>query len=170
MPKQQTDDDILAQLKENLKIDEHELDENFVEQPTLFYHVASAHQEASAALDRIKSEMEQAEAEMYVQYTKKAVEAEEKWTDTSIKRDIVNSQRMRKLEARWLDLKAKVGKLAVMKEAYSQRGYALNKLADLYAANYFTTESGGKRRSELAEDMAERNKKEISKLRKERRK
>ena len=73
---------------------------------------------------------------------------------------------MVKLNQRFLKTKERVGKLKALKEAYERRGKALQKLADLYQSNYFTTESGGKRRSEVKEELADKNRKALSEVRK----
>jgi len=165
MAKPPSDDELIASLQKWLKPDKDDLDEEFIAHPELIYHITSAYEAAVLERDACKIEIDQAEAEIHAQLIEKAEESTEKWTDTSIKRQVTSSVRMIKLHKKFLSIKERVGKLNAMKEALSQRGYSLNKLSDLYVANYFTRESGGKRRSEIAEDIAARNRKEAGELR-----
>ena len=161
--------DNLETLQEGLMVDKDSLDDEFISHPSNFYTIAAAYETAIMARDSCKIDIEQTEAELYIQFNRKAEEQEGRVTDTSIKRQVTSSKRMIELEKTYLRLKEKAGKLGAMKEAYQQKGYALNKLADLYIANYFTTESGGKQRSEAKDNIAERNRKEAGELRRKKR-
>lgn len=171
--------DIVEELRKSIGIDKHNLDEEFTRAPELFRQIAEMFAEAQIDQASIKVDIENAEADLYIQFRQQAederekqIQAEEKpekVTDTAINRKVNTSPRLRKLQRSLLEAAKRVSELGALKESYQQRGYALNNLTSLYTANYWQRESGGKLRSEMKENIADRNRSESGKLRRAKR-
>lgn len=161
--------DIMAEFQSGLRIDKNSLDDELIRQPEIFYRVAALHARALADRDSLKVEVEKAEAELYNQFRVKASKSDEKATKDSLQAQVDQSPRMVDLRAQHLEAANRATIMYAMKEAYSSRAYVLKDLVALYLGNYFTTESGGKRRGEIMDKTAERNREETGRLRQERR-
>lgn len=171
--------DLLQTLQKSLGIDKNNLDEEFTRAPEMFHRVADLYSRAQLDHASIKVDIENMEADLYIQFRQKAEEEREqeiaagekpeKVTDTAINRKINASKKIRGLQKSLMEANERVSRLGALKESYQQRGYALNNLTTLYTSNYWQKESGGKLRSEIKEDLADRGRHATGKLRRERR-
>lgn len=171
--------DLIKELQRGLGIDKDNLDQEFTRAPELFYRVSDLHSRAQLDQASIKVDIENAEADLYIQFRQQAEderekeiaagEKPEKVTDTAINRKINASNKIRKLQRALMEASERVSKLGALKESYQQRGYALNNLTTLYTSNYWQKESGGKLWSEMKEDLADRSRKATGKLRRAKR-
>lgn len=170
--------DFIQELVEGLRVDRDNLDEDLIRHPTLFHRVGELHAKAVGDRDSLKVDIEKTEADLYNQFRQEAEDANgnlekgekpEKVTDTAIKRKIEASKKMKSLKAAFLEANSRAVTLDALKESYKQRGYVFNNLTALYTANYFTRESGGKERSDMKQQRADRNREETGKLRRAKR-
>lgn len=154
----------LAQLESKLKIDEHALDEALRDNPDLFYQVSQRLALAISARDEAKLILEETEAEAAMELRKEAEANDEKFTDKSVEAQVKLDKEVQKTARRFADYKSEAAKWTVLKEAYEQRSYALNKLVDLYLANYYGNfeKTGGDYKNvkakEVKEELATRRK------------
>lgn len=132
----------IDEIKAALKVDKHNLDENWEQQHQLNTTIGDLHEDSVHARDLKKQEIDEAHAELDAQFRKAAAENGEKTTETALKNQITLSPRMKKLERELIDLSAEVGRLAVLRESCRQRNDALKGLTALHGQNYFVTNAG----------------------------
>lgn len=171
--------DLIKALQKGLGIDKNNLDEEFTRAPEMFHRVADLYSRAQLDHASVKVDIENAESDLYILFRKKAQEEmesiaaagekPEKVTDTAINRKVNASKKVRALQKALMEASERVSRLGALKESYQQRGYALNNLTTLYTSNYWQKESGGKLRSEIKEELADRGRHATGKLRRERR-
>src|ERR1700729_3151575 len=111
--------DLIKELANGLAIDKHNLDEEFTRAPELFYKVKNLHTRAQLDQGSIKVDIENAEADLYIQFRQQADEENEKLveagekpekiTDTAINRKVNASKRIRKLQLSLREATEQVG-------------------------------------------------------------
>lgn len=142
----------LDQLEGDLKIDEYALNDVCREHPTLFYRVARELAFAISRRDAAKVELERTEGQITLSMRDQARDVGEKTTVDEIKARVRESNQYMTAAERLAMRQMEVGEWSALKEAFSQRSYALNHMVDLYLANYY----GNIERRESVEDR-ERN-------------
>ena len=133
-----------ADLAAGLHIDEHALDEAWVNQADLYHHVSKRLSTLVSLRDEAKSVVADIEAQLSVMIRENMRKKDEKYAEGEIASRIRNTPKMKEANERLLKLNKEVGKYTALEKDYSQRSFALNKLVDLYTAGYF---SEGVRRS-----------------------
>ena len=146
----------LSELEDALPIDKHDLDEAHVRQPQLFYEVSKGLAEANANAEMAKLAKEQTYAELDQVIRDQAGAASEKITEPGVKQAIVRHPKMQKAETLLIQTKRIAENWQGMMDAFRQRSYHLKGLVELYTANYFVSESGGKAAGAAREGAAAR--------------
>lgn len=129
------------QIKQRLAIDKLSLDDEFVQQPQLFYSVSEAYVEAVALRDTLKEELSTVDAELDGLVREEFEKRELKATEAMVKGEIQIHPKHKKAFDKWIAAKTEADKLAALKEAFHQRSFMLRDLASLYVANYFDQSS-----------------------------
>lgn len=146
----------IEELEAGLAIDEHALDEALVCQPDFFYRVAKRLALEISRRDAAKQALQDAEFEAEVAARRAAEEAEKKVTDSAIRAVVQTDDAVRAARDDLMRLSESVGTLSSLKEAFTQRSYAIKDLVNLYVANYYTasehTTATGAMRDRLAQD------------------
>lgn len=132
------DFDDLEDLENELRIDEHALEESLRDQPHHFYRVSKALALEISRRDAAKQALADAEAEADLAFRKDAVENERKFNEGEVRATVQTDGGVVRARDRLNALAESVGKLSALKEAFQQRSYALKDLAGLYIANYYT--------------------------------
>lgn len=156
---------LLEQLEEAIKIDQDELDEALIQQPSLFYEVSRHLTILLSRRDEAKSNLQAAEARADIGIRRKAREKEEKKNEAEIAAEKRLSTDVAKADRAHQRLVQTCGHFEALKQAFQQRGFVLKSLADLYVSNYFTQSSGGKERSGIKEERAGQNKQNMARMR-----
>ena len=120
----------IADLREQLQIDEDDLDRCLVDHSTTFYHVAQNHAMAVGERDQIKLNLENARIELDAQLRKKMAEADEKITETALDKGVRGMPRIQKLTQEHLDASKKADEWQALLHGFQQRSFALGKLVD----------------------------------------
>ena len=157
----------LKDYQDRLRIDKHNLDEELIQQPELFYRVSHMYSSACSDKDMFKESLEVMETKLFNKLRKEADALPGRTTDSSIRSKVSSMKEVIGLRTAYKEAKHRAEELLPLKEAYEQRGYALKELCNLYSSNYFQAESGGKRKDDAMEATANRNRREAGKLRKE---
>lgn len=123
----------IAEFRRYLKIDKLALDDEVVQQPSLFYEVSSAQADAGAERDARKEELATIDADLDIRIRHFV----EKATEGSIRNQIQAHQEHQTAFAEYLTAKERADKLTALKEAFQQRSYMLRDLVTLHNANYF---------------------------------
>lgn len=156
------------ELQDALRIDKHNLDEELIRQPEIFYRVSNLSVRASAEVSSLQQQIDNLKAELDGRIRDQAESKngnagkKEKLKEKEIALRIASSPKMQTLQNKLIRVKEEANSLSALKEAFIQRSYALKDLTALYAAQYWVQESGSK--IDL-EDNSERIRKETGKLR-----
>lgn len=152
------------EFKKYLRVDKHRLDDELVQQPSLLFEVSEALTEAIDSRDALKNDLTVVEAEEDKRFRKEFDDAEEKYTEGTIKAKIMTSKRRQAVHKQFAAAKALADQLNALKEAFLARGYAIRDLCQLHVANYFQETSV---RSDAATDavMYQRNRRKIAERR-----
>ncbi len=144
--------DTIERLEPLLQIDENGLDEALISQPDAYYRVSRLLTLQISRRDAAKQLVEEAEAEADLEIRSRAQKADQKITENEIKSKKILDEDVKHAESELLALNRSVGQLQALKEAFTQRGYALKSLADLYIANYYSTNSSNSMSSHEVRD------------------
>jgi hypothetical protein len=116
------------ELREALIIDDDDLDKCLVEQPSLFYSAAEASSLADSKRDTVKLELKELKAQLDQDIRRKAIEDEEKLSETQLTNRIITLPVVKALERKLLALSKEAADCSALKESYEQRSYALKDL------------------------------------------
>lgn len=145
---------LLRELEAGLKIDKNDLDEAWIKHPDLTYKVGEQFALAISNRDALKLTIGEETAALDQQFRRQAAEAGEKVTETAIAKQIEGSQRMITLKQQYGQACYKADQWLALKEAFTQRSYALKYLVELYVAGYFASSSGGAHRRDATDRRA----------------
>lgn len=129
---------LIENLRTWLEIDKHNLDDELVKQPSLFFDVSEAYEEAVAERDACKEELATIDAELDgIIRAKLGDEA----TEAMVKHGIQSHARHAEAFDTYILAKTRAGKLQALKESFHQRNYMLRELANLYVSSYYEASS-----------------------------
>jgi hypothetical protein len=123
----------IDEFRKYLKIDKQALDDEVMQQPSLFFEVSEAYTLAVAERDALKEELALVDGSLFGGYRKQDPKA----TDTLIKSKISIEKGHRAAFTEYLEAKEYADKLGALKDAFNQRSEMLKALGRLYASNYF---------------------------------
>jgi hypothetical protein len=116
------------ELKENLLIDDDDLDSALVEQASFFFQAAEASSLANSQRDTIKLELKELKAELDGDIRREAIRNEEKLTETQLTNRITTLPRIKEMERKFITSCKMADDCAALKDSYIQRSYALKDL------------------------------------------
>lgn len=125
-------------LRQYLKIDKLALDEELVNQASLYFKISEAYTEAAAERDLLKETLAYGDAKIEQDIRK---ELGDKCTEGKVKSLLTINEKHAEANGHYLDAKIKADRLAALKEAFHQRGYMLRDLAQLFISNYYGADS-----------------------------
>lgn len=117
-----------AQYRDQLQIDENDLDRCMIEHAELFDHVAEALVEAEARRDTLKLQLEEATAELAQGIRTRAARNEEKLTEGSLKEQLQILPRIKELNQDLLAASTEADRWAVTKDSYKARASMLKEI------------------------------------------
>lgn len=134
--------DPVEELRENLRIDKHALDEEIELQPVYLDRAHSLWAEAKKKRDLAREEQRRVDGELYEIYAKE-LEKENKKKPTNAQIDAQLNQDEDHIAAReeYKDAQVKADELEGITEAFKQRGFLLRDLVQLHVVNYYDTNS-----------------------------
>lgn len=135
------------QLVEALVVDKHELDEEWIRQPDLFWRAASGLAKAIADRDDAKQTLASVRAKLAGDLREMHTKASEKFTVDSIGQEVELEDEVVTARKDFNNAEIMVGRWAALKESFSQRGYTLKGVTELHISNYYQTNSGGSRQA-----------------------
>jgi hypothetical protein len=129
---------MIEELKQYLTINKHQLDDELIEQASVFYKVSELSTEAAAKRDAEKEYLATIAAEIEQNVRTRLGD---KATEGKVKSLVILEKEHRDATSNYLTTKAEADKLQALKEAFHQRGYMLRDLVQLYISNYFSVNS-----------------------------
>lgn len=123
----------LEELESGLRIDVTDLNGANAQQAELYYRVAQRVAEAQAERDTAKLSLEEVEADVSnnVRYEAANSDEKQKLTEKAIESTVAVNPAVIQAKLRLAAANSEVAKIAALKDAYHQRGYALGNLSDL---------------------------------------
>jgi hypothetical protein len=136
-----------------LEIDKNILDEEWVNQPDLFFRYATKKAQAERKMDEAKNEMKVVEAELQaaVRANPKKYDLE-KITDKSVESTVLLEDDYQEAVEVYNNAKYEYGILDAACRALDQRKKALESLVHLHGQDYFSTPQAGEHGKEFARD------------------
>lgn len=151
----------------DLKIDEHQLEKEWLRQPSLYMQYAEKAALADNKAKRAKENIEVVKAELSTYYRN----TEEKFTEKSIEAQILTDAKYKEANKNYLDAIEQAAVLSAAVRAFDHKKAALENLVKLTLAGYYSqpTEAGGTMQERAvtgqSKDMAEKyNKKRREKV------
>lgn len=127
----------LAELSENIKIDQDDMDGEIISQPNDFYHASTGYAMAVSLRDKAKNDLEIAEAELYKMFRDEVSARGDRATEKLLEA-MINSNEVRQEQFdKYLEAKLLADKWLALRDSFTQKGYALRELAELHKVNYF---------------------------------
>lgn len=131
----------LREAKALLLIDKYNLDDECINQSSVFSHVADQCAEAGSMSDCAKQLLAQTDADVAEKIRIKASEENIKLSEAKLQEQILLDERHQKAFSEYAEAKLNADKWYSMKEAFVQRSFMLKDLCGLFYAQYFTKES-----------------------------
>lgn len=125
----------IAEFREYLKINKQHLDDEVIQQPSLFYEVSEAFALAAAERDALKDRIATIDAELDAEIRTTLGDA--KVTEAMVKNKVQANSKHETAFEEWLKAKENADLLGALKEAFQQRSYMLRDLCTLHATGYF---------------------------------
>jgi hypothetical protein len=124
--------------KEDIEINEADLENEWIMQPTLYLHYADAHADALHERDMAKAKLEYTYAKMYSDIKKNWEKYfDSKPTEPAIKEHILSSSDFKKVEAKYIKACYNANALLAAKTAFDQRKVALQNLVQLRVSGIY---------------------------------
>lgn len=143
-------------LEQSMRIDKTDLDTMLIEQPQLYYDVAYDLAWHISFRDGMKQELDELEAKLDAKFRHDAAVAEERITETEIKRNIATDSDVQEMRRKLWKQNQVVGRWDALKQAYTQRSYVLKDLVALYIAQYYGDSASGAGHRGMRDVKAER--------------
>src|SRR4030042_2409991 len=125
--------------KDDLKIDQSELDECCLRQPVLFDHYVQNLASLSKNRDEIKLAVEKTSARLDGIIREAASAEGKKLTENMIQNEITRNLQYADLQQKYIDICAKVKEAEIIREDFQQRRDMLKLLVELYIAGYWAS-------------------------------
>ncbi len=123
----------INEFRNYLKIDKGSLDTELMHQPELLYQVSESYAEANAHRDAMKEALAMADAGLDARVREQFKATTEAQVKSKIQIDEQHASRF----SLYLEAKFAADQLAALKESFTQRGYMLRDLCQLYTTGYF---------------------------------
>ncbi len=125
--------------KEDLKIDEHNLDEECLKQPVLFEMYTQKLTPLYKLRDELKLEVERFAAKLDGVIREVASAEAKKLTETMIQNEIIRNPQYGDLQIKYIKVCTEIKEMEVIRDAFQQRRDMLKLLTELYIGQYWST-------------------------------
>jgi len=138
----------LDQLEQLVKIDETNLEAELISHPHDFYHVSTGAAEAVSVRDLAKFRVETYEADKYLEWRRRYIHNEEKFTEALLEKLVQNDEGRIKLVETYLEAKREADRWTALKDSFIQKGFMLKITVDNRRADNITESSYASQRRE----------------------
>src|SRR3990167_575332 len=152
--------------REDLKIDQSELDECCLKQPVLFDYYVQNLASLSKNRDEIKLAVEQTSARLDGIIREAASAEGKKLTEAMVQNEITRNLQYADLQQKYVNICSDVKEAEVIRDAFNQRREMLKLLVELYISGYWSsveTKIVGEKRTEALKNKLEQKMKEDKK-------
>jgi len=160
------------EFESDLFIDKFSLDQECVDQPTLYAKYGELHADAIQERDFVKESLDIKKAELYRKIRENPTKygCNEKPTESAVSNIITEDRSIQDLSEELREKNHQVNVLGVAREAFVHRKKSLENLVELYLTSYFSQPRTTNQKENVREDNREVQKKIKSKLNLHRRK
>ncbi len=148
--------------KEDLKIDEHNLDEECLKQPVLFEMYTQRLTPMYKLRDELKLEVERFAAKLDGVIRESASAEGKKITEAMVQNEIIRNPQYNDLQQKYLNNNTEIKEGEVIREAFQQRKDMLRLLVELYNGQYWSTVNPKVIKQQGAESIKSRLENKIS--------
>lgn len=127
----------IEEFRKTLELDKHSLDEELVQQPSLYFRISEAYVELAAIRDTKKEALETVDAKLDAGFRI----SNDKLTEPKIKNMIQAHTDHQEAFIAYNEAKKAADLMAGLKEAFHIRGYMLRDLVSLYSTGYYQADS-----------------------------
>lgn len=146
--------DKLEQLRADLEIDAASIDRAIAKQPQLYLTAAELLSHATSIADEMKDKLKLVEAKLYLTIREKLISNDEKFTETVLTSRVAKAEKVVSARSDLRRAQQDMNDAQALKEAYSQRSYMLNHMADLIVSGYLNSNSHSSSKSEASYSAA----------------
>lgn len=159
----------MDRLREQLLIERDALSDCLIEQPQLYFDVATGHAESVARRDALKLDVEEVQAEVDKRIRADAVVKDVKLTEAAIQQQLKLDAKVADLAHRSLAAREETDRWAALREAYQQRSFMLRELVALHVSERHDValSNGAGQRPTAVAAVAEHNMRATSDARKQ---
>lgn len=125
--------------KEDLRIDEHNLDEECLKQPVLFEIYTQKLTPLYKLRDELKLEVERFSAKLDGIIRESASAEGKKLTETTIQNEIIRNPQYSDLQIKYIKVCTEIKEGEVVRDSFQQRRDMLKLLVELYIGQYWST-------------------------------
>lgn len=151
-----------------LIINEDDIDGTVRSQPSKYYEAGELHAESVAMRDTVKNQIQTTRSELYIEIRETIESGGKKITEANLAAMVDTDKGMLDLSSILVQANLLVGKVSALKDAFSQRSFAIRDIVALTIHNFMATNTITK--SGVGNDAAnieyDKNRKEIAKHRK----
>lgn len=152
---------LIDELRDFLRIDRNNLDQEIIEQPELFYRVSEAYVNAVSLRDKYSEELKQIDAEVDLTLRQHFESSGKKVTEKVIDSEVKSSGKHETASEKYLNAKAEAEKLLAIKEAFIQKSYMIRELCGIYISGYSVAETSISADNNVKSDRLERKSKTL---------
>ena len=125
--------------RQDLEIDQHDLDTACLRQPVLFDQYTQALTPLYKKRDELKLMVEQTSAKLDGVIREAASAEGKKITETMVQNEIIRNAQYADLQQKFINICAEIKESEVIRDAFSQRKEMLKLLVELYNGQYWAT-------------------------------
>lgn len=148
--------------KEDLRIDEHNLDEECLKQPVLFEMYTQKLTPLYKLRDELKLEIERFAAKLDGVIREAASAEGKKITETMIQNEIIRNVQYVDLQQKYIKICTEIKEREVVRDSFQQKRDMLKILAELYISGYWSTVTPKVIKQQGNESIKERLKEKIA--------
>lgn len=133
--------------RDKLVIDKHAMDDMWLEQPQIVQEIGERAALEMSLRDQAKDDLADIAAELDTEVRELHANDDKKPTETAIKNEIKQDKTFKAAQKRLRSLELNVSRLGTLSNSFHVRRYALQAMTDLWAAGYYTSNSGAARQA-----------------------
>jgi hypothetical protein len=148
--------------EDRLKIDRHNLDQELIEQPELFYRICEQYALAVSQRDQMNDRCKQVAAERLERWRAKLEAKSEKVTEARLKTLAAADPKYTAVVREYAEAARQVDQWLALKDSFGQRAWVLKDLVQLFVAGYFQSNSAGGDKRKVDAAQYDRNREKLA--------
>jgi len=124
-----------------LQIDEHNLDEMLVKQPSLYHEICDRHARAVSRRDKLKEGLKVVGAELNLSVKEEADKKRKKMTEHTASAAVLSKKEHKDATKAFRKACLRVDRLQALRDAFQQRAFVLRDLVALFLSTYYSEHS-----------------------------